>query len=59
MNARTAIRRGIARAISADGFDPTGITNFESLKAELAPEIEQLRAEGELKDDPPSPGTGR
>lgn len=37
MDARTAIRRGLARAISQPGFDPTGIPGFEALAAALAP----------------------
>lgn len=37
MDARTAIRRGLARAISQPGFDPAGIPGFEALAAGLAP----------------------
>jgi hypothetical protein len=59
MDARTALRRIAARAISSDGFDPSGINDLDSLRAELAPEIEQLRAEGQINTDHTLPGTGR
>lgn len=49
MDARQAIRRGLARAIDSDDFNPSGIPGIEAIRKDLAPEIQQLQAEARVR----------
>jgi hypothetical protein len=56
MNAATALRRAVARAITRPDFDPTGIEDIEGLRKELkryCPEffVEEPEDEAEDKAD--------
>jgi len=45
MDARTALRRVVARALMEPDFDPEGITGVEVLRQGLAGEMAELAAE--------------
>ena len=52
MDARTALRRVVARALMDPNFDPEGIADIEGLRRELATEMAQLAAESDRVRSP-------
>ena len=57
MDARTALRRVVARALSDPSFDPEGVANIEVLRQGLAGEMAELAAESLLGERSPSAAT--